>query len=71
MLAESRRLRMFNGGLMFCSMRLVVPFIAPRQLGAVGSLFVSHPVLKVNRMRTMYVPGSVIHVHSDYINDSS
>jgi hypothetical protein len=32
---------------------------------------VSHPVLKVNRMRTMYVPGSVIHVHSDYINDSS
>jgi hypothetical protein len=56
---------------MFCSMRLVVPFIAPRQLGAVGSLFVSHPVLKVNRMRTMYVPGSVIHVHSDYINDSS
>jgi hypothetical protein len=31
----------------------------------------SHPVLKVNRMRTMYVPGSVIHVHSDYINDSS
>jgi hypothetical protein len=32
---------------------------------------VSHPVLKVNRMRTMYVPGSVIHVHGDYINDSS
>jgi hypothetical protein len=31
----------------------------------------SHPVLKVNRMRTMYVPGSVIHVHGDYINDSS
>jgi hypothetical protein len=31
----------------------------------------SHPVLKVNRMRTMYVPGSVIHVHNDYINDSS
>jgi hypothetical protein len=31
----------------------------------------SHPVLKVNRMQTMYVPGSVIHVHSDYINDSS
>jgi hypothetical protein len=29
----------------------------------------SHPVLKVNRMRTMYVPGSVIHVHSDYINE--
>jgi hypothetical protein len=34
-------------------------------------LEVSHPVLKVNRMRTMYVPGSKIHVHSDYINDSS
>jgi hypothetical protein len=33
--------------------------------------YVSHPVLKVNRMRTMYVPGSVIHVHNDYINDSS
>jgi hypothetical protein len=32
---------------------------------------VSHPILKVNRMRTMYVPGSVIHVHNDYINDSS
>jgi hypothetical protein len=31
----------------------------------------SHPVLKVNRMRTMYVPVSEIHVHSDYINDSS
>jgi hypothetical protein len=26
---------------------------------------------KVNRMRTMYVLGSKIHVHSDYINDSS
>jgi hypothetical protein len=38
-LAESRHLRMFNGGLVFCSMRLGVPFIAPRQLGAVGSLF--------------------------------
>jgi hypothetical protein len=24
-------------------------------------------VLKINRMRTMYVPGSVIHVHSSYI----
>jgi hypothetical protein len=32
---------------------------------------VSHLVLKVNRMRTMYVPGSEIHVHSDYINVSS
>jgi hypothetical protein len=31
---------------------------------------VSHPVWKVNRMRTMYVLGSEIHVHSDYINDS-
>jgi hypothetical protein len=31
----------------------------------------SHLVLKVDRMRTMYVPGSVIHVHDDYINDSS
>jgi hypothetical protein len=26
---------------------------------------------KVNRMQTMYVSGSEIHVHSDYINDSS
>jgi hypothetical protein len=26
---------------------------------------------KVNRMRTMYVPGLEIHVHNDYINDSS
>jgi hypothetical protein len=32
---------------------------------------IKDPVLKVNRMRTMYVPGSVVHVHSDYINDSS
>jgi hypothetical protein len=31
----------------------------------------SHPVLKVNRMRTMYVRESEIHVHNDYINDSS
>jgi hypothetical protein len=30
---------MFNGGLVCCSMRLGVPFIAPRQLGAVGSPF--------------------------------
>jgi hypothetical protein len=36
-----------------------------------GGLSLSHPVLKVNRMRTIYVPGSAIHVHSDYINDSS
>jgi hypothetical protein len=33
------RLRMFNGGLVYYSMRLRVPFIAPRQLGAVGSPF--------------------------------
>jgi hypothetical protein len=38
-LAESRCLRMFNGGLVFCSMRLGVSFIAPRQLRAVGSPF--------------------------------
>jgi hypothetical protein len=37
--AESMRLRMFNGGLVYCSMRLGVPFIAPRQLGAVGAPF--------------------------------
>jgi hypothetical protein len=36
-----------------------------------ASVALSHPVLKVNRMRTMYVLGSEIHVHSDYINDSS
>jgi hypothetical protein len=34
--AESRSLRMLREGLMLCSMRLGVPFIAPRQLGAVG-----------------------------------
>jgi hypothetical protein len=39
MFAESRCLRMFNGGLVLCSMRLGVPFIAPRQLGATGSPF--------------------------------
>jgi hypothetical protein len=27
----------------------------------------SHPVLKANRMRTMYVLGSETHVHNDYI----
>jgi hypothetical protein len=32
---------------------------------------VSQPVLKVNRMQTMYVPRSEIHIHDDYINDSS
>jgi hypothetical protein len=34
--AESRSLRMLKEGLVLCSMRLGVPFIAPRQLGAVG-----------------------------------
>jgi hypothetical protein len=32
---ESRHRRMFNGGLVVCSMRLGVPFIALRQLRAV------------------------------------
>jgi hypothetical protein len=45
--------------------------LAAEATAAVQGELVSHPVLKVNRMRTMYVPGSVIHVHSDYINDSS
>jgi hypothetical protein len=39
MLAESRHLRMFNGGLVCYSMCLGVPFIAPRQLGSVGAPF--------------------------------
>jgi hypothetical protein len=30
---------MFNGGLVLCSMRLGVPFIAQRQLGAVEASF--------------------------------
>jgi hypothetical protein len=34
--SESRSLRMFSEYLVYCSMRLGVPFIAPRQLGAVG-----------------------------------
>jgi hypothetical protein len=34
--AESRRLRMIRECVVYCSMRLGVPFIAPRQLGAVG-----------------------------------
>jgi hypothetical protein len=34
--AEPRHLRMFSESFVSCSMRLVVPFIAPRQLGAVG-----------------------------------
>jgi hypothetical protein len=38
-LAESRRLRMFNRGLVFCSMCQWLLFIAPRKLGAVGAPF--------------------------------
>jgi hypothetical protein len=34
--AESGSLRMLREGLVLCSMRVGVPFIAPRQLGAVG-----------------------------------
>jgi hypothetical protein len=34
--AESGSLRMLREGLAYCSMRLGVPFIALRQLGAVG-----------------------------------
>jgi hypothetical protein len=37
--AESRSLRMLREGLVFCSMHLGVPFIAPRQLGAVRHQF--------------------------------
>jgi hypothetical protein len=36
---ESGSLRMFLASLVFCSMCLGVPFIAPRQLGAVGDQF--------------------------------
>jgi hypothetical protein len=39
MFAESRHLRMLNGGLVSCFMRLGVPFIVPRPPGAVGSPF--------------------------------
>jgi hypothetical protein len=39
LIAESRRLRMLNGGLVYCSMLLGVPFIAPRELGAIGAPF--------------------------------
>jgi hypothetical protein len=35
--AKSRRCRMFNECLVFYSMRLGVPFIAPRELGVVGA----------------------------------
>jgi hypothetical protein len=38
-LTKSRRFRMFNECLVYCYMRLGVPFIAPRELGAVGALF--------------------------------
>jgi hypothetical protein len=34
--SESESLRMFLESLVFCSMRLGVPFIAPSQLGAIG-----------------------------------
>jgi hypothetical protein len=34
--AESRSLKMFKECLVYSSMRLGVPFIAPRQLGAIG-----------------------------------
>jgi hypothetical protein len=34
--AESRRLRMFIASLVYCSMCLGVPFVAPRQLRAIG-----------------------------------
>jgi hypothetical protein len=37
--AESGGRRMLREGLVLCSMRLGVPFIAPRQLGAVGDQF--------------------------------
>jgi hypothetical protein len=39
MVAKSRRLRMIRECLVLCSIRLRVPFIAPRQLGAVGVPF--------------------------------
>jgi hypothetical protein len=38
-LAESKHLRMFNGGLVCYFMCLGVPFIAPRGLGVVGASF--------------------------------
>jgi hypothetical protein len=37
--ASSRCLRMFKRCLVYCSMRLGVPFIAPRQLGAIRGPF--------------------------------
>jgi hypothetical protein len=50
-IAESRRLRMFNGGLVYRSICLGVPFIAPRELGAVGAPF-GRPLLSSVRWRT-------------------
>jgi hypothetical protein len=43
--AESGCLSMFRECLILCSMRLGVPFIAPRQLGAVGDKF-GRPLLR-------------------------
>jgi hypothetical protein len=37
--AVSRRCRMFNGCLVYCSMCLGVPFIALREVGVVGAPF--------------------------------
>jgi hypothetical protein len=59
---ESRRLRMFNGGLVYCSMRLGVPFIAPRQQGAVGAPF-GRPLL----LSVRGAPDSLVH-HRTVIN---
>jgi hypothetical protein len=39
MIAESWCCRMFNECFVYCFMRLGVPFIAPRELGAVGDPF--------------------------------
>jgi hypothetical protein len=50
-IAESRRLRMFNGGLVYRSICLGIPFIAPRELGAVGAPF-GRPLLPSVRWRT-------------------
>jgi hypothetical protein len=38
-IVESRHLRMFNGGLVRCPMRPRVPFVASRELGAIGAPF--------------------------------
>jgi translation elongation factor EF-1alpha len=47
--------------------RVETSVIKPGMVVTFGPTGLSHPVLKVNRMRTMYVPGSAIHVHSSYI----